>query len=263
MRLMAEKVISILLVLVPLSSYAFLGAGDVVYDPSTWAQTVAIANNTMDQINQLRDTYDLSKSNLRSLIGIANYLKSNKEMLSSFKGKSDQSMLTDMNPDDPDYSEERDAVLSEYYERPEDPSSVRSKLSGVLDDAVLNRLTADAQQNKKGWVVVEDAVAETAHQTMIKNNRTNQIDRLSKQASNLGPESELQTQQLALTASILLLQQQEGIADLLRSIHSDQTSLDAQKRSAMNAVFKNEIDRLSRAAKQGSDLPDKQKWGKL
>lgn len=256
----------------------------IVFDPTNYAQNLKTAIQTAATLNQLRsayetqlqqfhtlqsqfhtitDHYELFELSLRKLEDLKQLLANTEDAIYTTTGNSDFSLLPTLNPNTPNYTQKRDAILSEYYHIPQNPSRIAERFTGLLHDSDIETLTANAEQNQKHYERFLDSVETREHQQQTQQQRIDHIQSYQDTLNHLGDNSELKTAQTTASELHLSLQQNEAILASLQSIQQAQSLILAQQISNQSEDEENEQKRLLRAIQQDDSSYGQSKWGDL
>jgi hypothetical protein len=261
------------------SSYAM-----IVFDPANFAKNAITAeqsiqtelNTAMTQANtlktdidtlknyqQLVEQYNLTKANLEELANIKQYIANTQNTVNSNFGSSALSQLSSLNATSSNYIAQRDAILNKYFQKPLDPNYIQAEFQGSLNQDQIDAMKAQAQQQNLAYQRTQDAVDEAAHEQAAAINRNKNITDFGAAIQNLGPNSELKTQQMTATeVNFQLHQNEQMIQELneqLKYIRLKQAQEDSEKAQALQ----DEQASFQRSLNQGTSGLGRDRWGDL
>lgn len=256
-----------------LSSSAY--ADGIVFDPSNFAknsitavQTLETAKNTLNSYQELIHTYDQLKSqynltvtDLRELANITQLLKSMGDTVNGYYGSSPLSQLSQLDPKSGDYTQKRDAILTQYYQKPTDPNQIQATFQGMVNQSEIDTMKEKAKSQTLDYQLLQDNVDESTHEQALAKERSKDIQAYGNTLSSLGPNSSVRTQQTTASEVNFLLQQQEQVIQQ----HNEQLKYTrmqkAEEESEKAKQSQAEQASLQKAMNQGTKGLGRDRWG--
>lgn len=262
--------ISILTLLVSNTSNAM-----IVFDPTNFAknsitaeQTFQTAENTLNTYNetvnsyeQLVQQYNLSVTNLRNLENINELIANLGQSVNNYYGTSPMSQLASLNSTSPTYIQQRNSILSQYFEQPTSTATIQAEFGSALSSDQIEQMQATAQLQNLNYQLLEDSIDESTHQQTMATQRAQAIANYGQTLKGLGANSQLQTEQTTASELNFSLQQNEQliqeINELLKYTRMQQAEDDSEKVQQSQA----EQTSLQKVLNQGTTGLGRDSWG--
>jgi len=255
-------------------SYSFSAFGMIVFDPTNFTenkitalQTIKLVEDSTQSLQNIKNMYgkiselrDIDLRNLQQLANLGDLVQSSNNTIDDSYGTV-TSELTVLDPDKGNYTEQRDNVLTKYYEKPVDPNEVQASFQGEMSQDQLDAMKSQAMRQQRDYQMIQQTADDGANEQKKATKRQKIIDEHGNTIKNLGEKSELQTQQVIASEVNLQLQQNEQLIQQQNEALMNSKLRKADEVSEKAKETKYEESRLKGAINQGTGGLGRDKWG--
>ena len=262
-----EKLVKIATILsVFLGMTNALAESPIVYDPTNWAENSVTAANTIKSYEELVTSNESLKFLTDSLKGfeaaeLKKILSLIEETVNENTGNSQHSQLSKLKSKDKDYIQKRDQLLQSYFAAPLQDNEIQMALQGGGNQEDIDAFKNYVKSDKRSYDAVIDAVDETSNSNEVAKNRADKISLFNQTIQNLGPKSELKTQQTI--AALLALQAEQNeqlIQQQKEALHFTKLKQAAIENGKI-ADHKLELEQIKKSIHLGTSGLGRSKWG--
>lgn len=269
---------------ITLYSLSSISQAMVVYDPANWAENVITAvqsqvtavksalieshtletmANTYATYQKVVDEYNLLNKNLEKLANLHNLIIDTRRSINTDNGHSALSQISALNPHHTHYENDRDKILSQYYEMPLDPQKIQFQFQGLISQDQIDAMKKQVEEQLQNYRLLQDTIDQSVLGMDKSKQRIADIKKMQDTLLNLGPTSALKTAQTSAAELNLLLQQNEQLIQQYNEVLKYMRMKKAEKESEKVKQSQAEQNTLKKSLNQGTGGLGRDRWGDL